>query len=133
MGKKANRTCIICKTQYYFCPNCHTDADKPTWYFIFDGENCHDIYEICTQYRDQIIDAKTAYDRMSKCDISKMDNFADSTKAQIKEIMNYKESKVEKVQENKVETKSEIKENIKSEIKSETKSEVKPTEFKNKK
>lgn len=130
MGKKANRTCIICKKQYYFCPNCHTDADKPTWYFIFDGENCHDIYEICTQYRDNVIDAKTAYEKMSKCDISDMDNYADSTKEQIKEIMSYKESKVTtKVPENKVETKSEVKENVKSEIKSE----VKPSEFKNKK
>ena len=70
MGKKNNRTCIICGNSYHFCPTCGEDAGKPTWYFIFDGQNCHDIYEVCTQYRDGEIDAKVAYEKISKLDIS---------------------------------------------------------------
>lgn len=88
MGAKTNRTCIICKNQYHYCPNCGADAGKPTWYFIFDGQNCHDIYEVCTQYRDKEIDAETAYQLISKLDLSKHENFAESTKLQIEEIMN---------------------------------------------
>lgn len=88
MGKKTNRTCVICKNQYHYCPNCGADAGKPAWYFIFDGQNCHDIYEVCTQYRDNEIDAETAYELISKLDLSKMDEFAESTRLQIEEIFN---------------------------------------------
>lgn len=94
MGKKNNRKCIICGHSYHFCPTCGEDAGKPTWYFIFDGLNCHDIYEVCTQYRDGEIDVKAAYEKISKLDISNLDNFPDVTQSQIKEIItNGKESK----------------------------------------
>ena len=87
MGKKNNRVCIICGKEYRYCSACGEDAGKPTWYFIFDGQNCHDIYEVCTQYRDGEIDAKVAYEKISKLDISNIKNFAESTRIQIEEIL----------------------------------------------
>ena len=87
MGKKNNRVCIICAKEYRYCSACGEDAGKPTWYFIFDGQNCHDIYEVCTQYRDGEIDAKVAYEKISKLDISNIKNFAESTRIQIEEIL----------------------------------------------
>ena len=87
MGKKNNRTCIICGENYAYCPHCGEDANKPTWYFIFDGQNCHDIYEVCTQYRDGEIDVKSAYEKISKLDISNIKNFAEATRIQIDEIL----------------------------------------------
>ena len=86
MGK-LNRTCIICGKKYSYCNNCQSDANKPTWYFIFDGLNCHDIYEVCTQYRDGEIDVKAAYEKISKLDISNIKNFAEATRIQIEEIL----------------------------------------------
>lgn len=104
MGKKNNRTCIICGKNYTHCPVCNSgDANKPTWYFIFDGKNCHDIYEVCTQYRDGEIDAKVAYEKISKLDISNIKDFYEATRIQIEEIIaNGKESKtiVDKVKTN---------------------------------
>ena len=91
MGKKNNRTCIICGENYAYCPHCGEDANKPTWYFIFDGENCHDIYEVCTQYRDKKIDAKKAYELISKLDLSNIEDFVEVTKNQIKEIIRLNE------------------------------------------
>ena len=91
MGKKNNRTCIICGHSYHFCPTCGEDAGKPTWYFIFDGENCHDIYEVCTQYRDKKIDVKKAYELISKLDLSNIEDFVEVTKNQIKEIIRLNE------------------------------------------
>ena len=103
MGKKNNRTCIICGENYAYCPHCGEDANKPTWYFIFDGQNCHDIYEVCTQYRDGEIDANVAYEKISKLDISNIKDFYEATRIQIEEIIaNGKESKtiVDKVKTN---------------------------------
>ena len=91
MGKKNNRKCIICGHSYHFCPTCGEDAGKPTWYFIFDGENCHDIYEVCTQYRDKKIDVKKAYELISKLDLSNIEDFVEVTKNQIKEIIRLNE------------------------------------------
>lgn len=85
--EKLNRTCIICGKRYSHCNNCQRDAGKPTWYFIFDGQNCHDIYEVCTQYRDGEIDINLAYEKISKLDISNIKNFAESTRMQIEEIL----------------------------------------------
>lgn len=87
MGKKSNRKCIICQNEYHYCPNCHEDSSKPTWYFIFDGQNCHDIYEVCTQYRDGEVTAKQAYDKISKLDISNIKDFTEATRIQIEEII----------------------------------------------
>ena len=87
MGKKNNRVCIICGKEYRYCSACGEDAGKPTWYFIFDDLNCHDIYEVCTQYRDGEIDVKAAYEKISKLDISNIKNFAEATRIQIEEIL----------------------------------------------
>ena len=88
MAKQNNKTCIICGKNYTYCPVCNSvDANKPTWYFIFDGLNCYDIYEVCTQYRDGEIDAKVAYEKISKLDISNIKNFAEATRIQIEEIL----------------------------------------------
>ena len=89
--EKLNRTCIICGKRYSYCNNCQRDTGKPTWYFIFDGENCHDIYEVCTQYRDKKIDAKKAYELISKLDLSNIEDFVETTKNQIKEIIRLNE------------------------------------------
>jgi len=115
MGKKINRKCIICNTQYHYCPTCGGDSSKPTWYFIFDGQNCHDIYDVCTKYRDGEIDVKTAYDLISKLDLSKLNDFAESTKLQIEEIMKtQKESTAPSVvEEKKVEDVKETSNDIK--------------------
>lgn len=115
MGKRNNRECIICKTPYHYCPTCGEDSGKPSWYHIFDGQNCHDIYEVCTQYRDNVIDAETAYNLISKLDLSKIDAFAESTRLQIEEIKKLHEETAIKenvvVKEEKVETVKEINKN----------------------
>ena len=91
MGKQNNRICIICGKSYSYCPNCGEDVNKPSWYFIFDSQNCHDIYEVCTQYRDKKIDVKKAYELISKLDLSNIEDFVEVTKNQIKEIIRLNE------------------------------------------
>lgn len=97
MGKQNNRTCIICGKSYHFCPTCGEDSGKPSWYFIFDDKNCHDIYETCVAYRDKNITIAEAQKRIKELNIDGLDNFADATKEQIKEIMSYKSEAIKTV------------------------------------
>ena len=69
MGKQNNRTCIICGKSYHFCPTCGEDSGKPSWYFIFDDKNCHDIYETCVAYRDKNITIAEAQKRIKELNI----------------------------------------------------------------
>lgn len=95
MSKKDNRTCIICGKSYYYCPSCGHDSHKPAWYAIFDGENCHTIYEVCTDYRDNRIDKEEANARINKCDLSDIKDFPEATQNQIKEMIKVVEDKKE--------------------------------------
>ena len=90
MASKNNRICIICGNKYSYCGSCRGDVGKPSWYNIFDGERCNEIYDICVSYRDNVIDVKEAYERIQKIDLSDLENFASSTKTQIEEILRYK-------------------------------------------
>lgn len=104
MGKQNNRICVICGKSYSYCPNCGADAGKPTWYFTFCGENCKDIYNVCTQYRDKELSPTEAQAKIKKLDITNIDNFAEVTQTQIHEILDYKtfkpmETKVEPAKE----------------------------------
>ena len=98
MGKQNNRICIICGKSYSFCPVCNSeDSGKPSWYFIFDDQNCHDIYETCVAYRDKNITIAEAQKRIKELNVDGLDNFADATKEQIKEIMAYKSKSIKTV------------------------------------
>ena len=96
MGTKNNRECIICERSYHYCPTCGADAGKPTWYAIFDGQNCHDIYETCVAYIDKKISIEDAYNKINKLDLSYLDLIVPATKAQITEILSFKKLKEEK-------------------------------------
>lgn len=87
MGKKNNRKCIICQREYHYCPTCGEDSGKPSWYAIFHNQNCHDIYDICVGYRDKEISTDEAYNKLTKIDLSNLEDFNEGTKGQIKEIL----------------------------------------------
>lgn len=95
---KINKKCIICGSEYSYCTKCGKDAKKPTWMNLFDVENCKNIYTTCTEYRDGVISADEAKEKIAKCDLSKLNNFAESAKKIIslikKEEVEVKEKKL---------------------------------------
>lgn len=87
MSDRKTRICALCKSQYQFCPQCSpVDAKKPTWYFTFCSENCHDIYALTSGYEDGRIKDIDAKAKLQKLDLSKLENFGQSYKLSIAEI-----------------------------------------------
>lgn len=56
----ANRKCIVCGTEYSYCPSCREDRNKPKWMNKFDKEDCKDIFEVGCDFENGIIDASEA-------------------------------------------------------------------------
>jgi hypothetical protein len=87
MSSKKARICALCGTQYEFCPQCNPkDAEKPTWYFTFCSENCHDIYAVASGFEDGRIKDFNAKTQLEKLDLSKLNNFGESYKTSIAKI-----------------------------------------------
>ena len=69
------RRCQICGEVYQYCPNCSDYDDQPRWRFMFDNENCLNIYGVLNEYKAGMIDAKAAKARLDKLDMSKKNSF----------------------------------------------------------
>ena len=87
------RICSACRGKYRYCPRCNEDRDKPHWYFAFCSENCKDIYDVASNYDLGKITPKEAKERLSKLDLSKIENFGESYQSTIAKINSYKETK----------------------------------------
>ena len=66
------KTCSICGTEYKYCNNCKSDMCQPRWKFLFDKENCKNIWEIINGYKTYALDANAAKKALDKCDTSKL-------------------------------------------------------------
>lgn len=83
--KKSNRKCVICATDYHYCPSC--DKSKPVWMMSFCSENCKTIYEVCSRYNMKKIDEADARNILDKCDLTDLEHFTKNTQKIIKEIL----------------------------------------------
>lgn len=94
MGKK-NKKCILCGKQYTYCPTCQQDKDKPVWMNIYCSENCKNIFDGSTDYKAGEITEDQYKDILSKADLSRKNEFKDSVRKTIDELMSGKVDKVE--------------------------------------
>lgn len=123
MANKDLRTCMLCRKKYSFCPVCNPeDKSKPTWYFCWCSDNCHEIDRIASAYEDGRINDIEAKEKLSKLDLSKKDNFGESYKNSIASIMKAK-AQVIKKENKKTEVKS-VKKDIVTKVENEAKSNV---------
>lgn len=59
--------CQICGNEYNYCPHCR---DIASWKAIADKHECYQIAMILTEYREGILDAKTATECFSHINIT---------------------------------------------------------------
>lgn len=83
------RYCAVCGTGYKFCPKCNEDKNKPLFHYTFCSENCKDVYSVISSYRDGELNKDDAVESLSRLDLSKIDNFGESYKIYINEILSH--------------------------------------------
>ena len=87
MIKKGMRICCVCHREYMYCPVCNPeDRQKPTWYYVYCGENCKDIYAVTSDYENGKIFANDAKQQLDKLDLSKIEAFGESYQNTINKI-----------------------------------------------
>ena len=123
MSKRDIRTCVLCKQNYSYCPVCNPeDRLKPTWYFCYCSDNCHDIDSIASAYEDGRMTDIEAKAKLEKLDLSRKEYFGESYKNSIASIMKAK-AQVIKKENKKTEVKS-VKKDIVTKVENEAESNV---------
>ena len=123
MSKRDIRTCVLCKQNYSYCPVCNPeDRLKPTWYFCYCSDNCHDIDSIASAYEDGRMTDIEAKTKLEKLDLSRKEYFGESYKNSITSIMKAK-TQVIKKENKKTEVKS-VKKDIVTKVENEAESNV---------
>lgn len=83
------RNCILCGTQYDYCPRC--DETKPTFYLKYCSDNCKNISLILNKLNFKHLTKEEAAEELKKCDLAKLDKFNISTKKIIEDVMKAEE------------------------------------------
>lgn len=68
-----NRICKVCGTEYKFCPNCNENLanPKPSWYKLYDSEECKTIFETAVKVSCEVITPLEAKEILKNCDLNK--------------------------------------------------------------
>lgn len=86
---KANKICKVCGKHYYFCPNCNENLanPKPSWYSLFDSEQCRDIFKLLTNYYLGKLSANEAKAQLISYDLSDLSEYDEDIVNQINTIL----------------------------------------------
>lgn len=84
--EKNNKVCMVCGTRYTYCRGCGKDNGKPEWMAYFHNQNCHDIFEVCKDYKQKVVSAEEAKRVLSALDLSEKNLFPQSIKDILAEL-----------------------------------------------
>lgn len=68
---RGERTCIVDKIKYRYCPNCNGDNPNETWRYIFCSENCRNLYKTLEDWKAKKITSAQAKQQLNKLEIPK--------------------------------------------------------------
>lgn len=84
---ETNRVCACCGTKYQHCAECHGNTIEEYWKNAFDTENCRVIFRTLADYSTGLITSDEAKTVLSKCDLTKKNDFYPEIKNSINKIM----------------------------------------------
>lgn len=61
---KNMRICIMDGKEYEYCPSCHKYDNLPRWMMSFCSDNCHDIFAVFCEYRQNKISKADAAEKL---------------------------------------------------------------------
>lgn len=84
---KEKRKCILCPShEYAYCGKCKPKEIVETWRFIFDSENCRDIYKILENYVAKKITALEARQQLDKYDLPNINDIQPILRKKLEDI-----------------------------------------------
>lgn len=86
------RTCFCCGKEYKYCPHCPGDQVKPSYFFMFDSENCQTIFESLQKYAVEEITAEECLGQLKECDLTDMKDFIPSVRESLQAVLALKPS-----------------------------------------
>lgn len=83
---KGERVCVVCGKKYVYCPNCKQGNPKETWRFMYDSEQCRDIFKACSDFAFGHINAEAAKKRLAKYDLSDVSAYSEDMRRNLSAI-----------------------------------------------
>ena len=84
--QRGERTCVVCGATYVYCPNCKKGDPAETWRFMYDSEECRDIFKICSRFAFGHINAEEAQKKLEKFNITDRTKYAESIRQNLNMI-----------------------------------------------
>lgn len=85
------RTCLVCRTKYDYCPKCGRGSWDKTYMFVCCSENCYNIESVLMKYRSDynLITKEEAKEKLLNCDLSKIESYPPLIRKDVDEILAY--------------------------------------------
>ena len=64
------RICTTCGAEYEYCPYCDEYAHLPKWHFMWDKEECKDLFDAIVSYNVDKTPIQNVKDVLDKYDIT---------------------------------------------------------------
>ena len=80
------RKCLMCETEYKYCPYCRDFDQQPRWKTTFDREECKNVYNILAGYYAGHYSKDVAKEKLLNVNINGI-AFNETVKKQINEVM----------------------------------------------
>lgn len=77
------RKCIICGTQYNYCPHCGKD---PSWKLMYDTEECRQVGNIVSAYNMKVMSKERAMNEINNLNIRDFEKFDEKISKVLTEI-----------------------------------------------
>lgn len=86
------RTCVVDKKKYIYCPPCGKGDPNETWRYIYCSEDCRELFHIASDWTAKKLSATAAKIRLDGINVPPLENLQSSLKKNLDEI--YSEASV---------------------------------------
>ena len=90
------RKCLMCETEYEYCPYCRQYERQPKWRTLFDRSECQDVYYLISDWLGKRITQKEAREKLLAMNIKNI-SFNSSVQKNIDKIMQVSDEELKKV------------------------------------